>query len=117
VLGLVKVALVLAVLGVVVYDAGAVVVNHVQVDELGQSALRAAVQRTQAPGGTAPAAVAEAAQAGLARSDRAELGAAVVDTAGVHVTVRQDARVLVLDRLGPLADLVTAEVTKTAVPG
>jgi hypothetical protein len=38
----------------------------------------------------------------------------VLDETGLTVTISQDARVLILDRLGPLSDLATSTVTKTA---
>lgn len=114
-MSLLKTVAILAVIGVILFDVGAVIVNHVQADELGQAALRSAVERTQTPAGRRPEAITEAAQAGLERrSDRAELEAATLDESGLTVTIRQDARVLILDRLGPLGDLATARVTKRA---
>lgn len=115
--GPLKLLVVVVVLGLVLYEAGAVMVNVVQVDELAQSALRNAVQQAQSPAGRTPDAVQEAARAGLARSDRARLETAVLDAAGLTVTVSQDARTIVLHRLGPLADLATARSTKTAEAG
>jgi hypothetical protein len=111
---LLKIAVVLAVIGVILYDASAVMVNAVQTDELGQMALRAAVAQAQTVAGRQPEAITEAARTGLGGSDRARLDAAVLDETGLTVTISQDARVLILDRLGPLSDLATSTVTKTA---
>lgn len=113
-MSLIKLVVVLALIGVVLFDAGAVLVNQVQTDELGQEALRAAVQSAQTPAGRQPTALEEAASAPLSGSERARLESVTLDAEGLTVTISQDARVAVLDRLGPLADLATAEVTKQA---
>jgi hypothetical protein len=113
---LLKLLAILGVVGIILYETGAVVVNHVQADELGGAVLRAAVQQAESPQGRREGAITEAAETAVARSDRARLVEAALDGGEVRVTIEQDAQVLVLDRLGPLADLATATVTKTATP-
>jgi hypothetical protein len=114
---LLRLVAILLIIGVVLFDAGAVLVNRVQTDELAQRALRSAVNAAQSPEGRRPEAVVASATAGLSRSDRARLVSATLDAAGLTVVVSMPAEVLVLDRLGPLSDLATATVTKTALSG
>lgn len=116
-MSMVKVVAVLAVLGVLLFDAGAVLVNRVQADEVAQTVLRSAVTAAQTPEGRLPDAVVASAQAGLTGQDEVRLDSAVLDANGLTVVISKDAKVLVLDRLGPLAGLATATVSKTAAPG
>jgi hypothetical protein len=110
---LIKIVAILAIIGVVVFDTGAVIVNHVQLDDVAQTTLRTTAQSARTGADRRPAALTQAAEQALDQaSERAELVEVTLESSRLRVTVRQDAQVLLLDRLGPLADLATAEVTK-----
>jgi hypothetical protein len=108
---LLKLVLSFAILGLVVYEAGAVVLSRVQVDQIAIDAARDAGFSYGKDGSTAKAEQTAAAHA-------ARNGAAVVDfrvdrqNETVTVTVRKNASTLVIHRLGFLEGLTEAETTQ-----
>lgn len=110
--GLLKIVLVLLVFGLVVYEAGAVGVNYMQLDDLAGQAARAGAST---PPQQRTAATVERAVLATLEGSGANLDAFEVTRDGVTVTVSRPARVMVVDHLGPLADLARAERTKQAV--
>jgi hypothetical protein len=114
---LLKTIAIICVIGVVLFDIGAVIVNHVQLDEATQNVLRETSATLDTTAGRRPDVITATAQEAAARrSDRAVVEEAVLDESGFTVTMSQEARVLLLDRLGPLSDYATARVTKSAEP-
>lgn len=110
--GLLKIVVVLLVFGLVVYEAGAVAVNYMQLDDLAGQAVRAGAST---PPQQRTAATVERAMLAELEGSGADLDQFEVDPEGVSLTISRQARVLVLDRLGPLADVARAERTKRAV--
>jgi hypothetical protein len=110
-MNLVKLVLTLALVALVLYEGAALAVNHVQTDDLAQRALRAA-ERAGDPAGVGQTDAVTAAEQVVAGHPRARLDAVGVEGSTVTVTVTQDARVIVLDRLGPLSDLAVTTITK-----
>lgn len=109
--GLLKVVAALLLVGLVVYEAGAIAVNHFQIDDLAGQAVRAGAgtpqqQRTHATVERAVLAVLEGSDARLEELE--------VDGGQVVVTVSRAARVLILDRIPPAEGIVRAEQRKTA---
>jgi hypothetical protein len=109
--GLLKVVAALLVLGLILYEASAIAVNHFQVDSLAGEAVRAGAgtppqQRTHATVERAVLAALEGSDARLEQLD--------VSGEEVELTVSRTARVLLLDRIPPAAGLVTAVYRKSA---
>lgn len=110
--GLLKTIVVLAVIGVALYDGGAVLVNQFQLDEAAGDAIRIAAQDygTHRSANGAETVANEV----LEELTGAELSEFTVDEVGMRMTVGRPAPVLVLDRIPPLADWAHGAVTKTA---
>lgn len=108
--GLLKLLLFLAVLALIVFEAGAVMVNQVQADEAAGGAARAALAASASS--RAQPHLEEAARAAL--PERTTLDALTADAEGVEVTVTRQANVVVLDRIGPLEGLASATVSRRA---
>jgi hypothetical protein len=110
--GVTKLVLALLIFGLIVYEAVAVGVNFVQLDDIAGTAIRegAAVPRAER---TEPH-VERAVRASLEEHPGATLESFRMNGESLEVTVRRTARVLVLTRLGPLADWADNSVTKRA---
>lgn len=109
--GLFKLVLALLAIGLVLFEVGAIAVNYVQLDSLAGDAARAGAstppqQRTYAT-------VERAVLAELEGSG-ARLEALEIEGETVAVTVSRPARVLLVDRIGVLDDVVRARHTKRA---
>lgn len=109
--GLLKIVVALLVLGLVLYEAGAIAVNYFQVDDLAGRAARAGAstppqQRTHATVERAVLAVLE--------SSDAQLEELEVEGDEITLTISRPARVLLLDRIPPAEGLTTAERRKRA---
>lgn len=106
-----KLVLSFAIIGLVVYEAGAVVLSRVQVDQIAIDAAREAGFSYGKDGSTAKAE--KTAVAFAARS-----GADVVDfridrqNETVTVTIRKDASTLIIHRIGPFERFTKAEATQ-----
>jgi hypothetical protein len=108
--GLLKIVVGLIIFGLIVYEAGAITVNQAQLDDQAQSATLeglgalATGQRSTAVEQTVHAAV----------DPSMAVDWVAVDQGRVTVTLSRQARVLLLDRLGPLADLTQQTATHTS---
>lgn len=110
--GLLRTVLALLVVGLVLFEIGAVLVNRVQLDEAARVAAQAGAQGLAERGSQR---VAEAAvQARLGEERDVALDAVVVDAPRVTVTVSRPAPVLLLDRMGPLARYAVGRATVSA---
>jgi hypothetical protein len=107
--GVVKAAVVLAIVGVSVFDGMALVINRIQLDDIAGSALRAGLQAWESP-----ATVRSAVEARLEREEDVRLDDLEVSRDHVELTVSRPARTLVLHRIGPIADATETAVTKEA---
>lgn len=110
--GLLRIAAFVLALALVLFEAGAVAVNRIQLDDVGQEAARAgafALRDQQSR-----RAVTQAAQEVVAFREGVVLDAVDIDGDAVTVTVSREAPVLVIDRIGPIASWAQATVTKTA---
>lgn len=112
--GLGKMLAGLILLGVVLFDGGAVVVNRVQLDEAARSAARVGAVTWSQQGSSR--AVERAVLGDLSGQSGMALDAVTVTDARVEVTVSRHAAVLVLDRLGPLARHVQGSATSVSGP-
>ncbi len=111
--GLVKLVVFILALALVVHEAVAIAVNHVQLDDIGRDAV---LSGAAVPSGQrTPAHVERAVLASLDEHEGARLEAFAADREAVRVTVGRTANVLVLDRLGPLSSWSENSVTKQAV--
>lgn len=109
--GLLKLLAFFAIVGLLIFEVGAIAVNRVQLDDAAGQAARAAAA-TAGARRTRPDQLQEAAQSTLPEDVRLE--AVSLEGQTVEVTVSRQAPVLVLDRLGPLADWAEATVVKEA---
>jgi hypothetical protein len=116
--GLLKLVAFLLALAFVVFEVVAVGVNYVQLDDIATQAARAGAsvgqrERTQAH-------VERAVLAVLEEHESTRLEDLDIDRRALEVTVGRTARVLVLDRLGPLgrlAERTVSRMTKKALDG
>jgi hypothetical protein len=108
-----KVAVVWAVIGVLLFDAGSMVVNYVGLDSTADDIANSLAVDIAANGGEVnPVAVTDAAKV-LARDAGARLKQAEVDSEGVlHIRLRRSARTLFASRIEGLRPW--AEATATA---
>ena len=102
--GLLKLVTFLLALALVVFEAVAIAVNFVQLDDIAGEAVRSGASVTQR----------ERTEAHVERAVLAVLEELRMDAQSLEITVGRPARVLVLDRLGPLADLADNTLTKRA---
>jgi hypothetical protein len=110
--GLVKLVTFLLAVALVAFEVVAIAVNYVQLDGIAGEAVRsgAAVSQNE----RTEAHVERAVLAVLAEHDDARLEELSMDRSALEITIGRPARVLVLDRLGPLADLAENSLTKQA---
>lgn len=111
-MSLVKTVLVLAVIGLVLFDGVAVMVNHVQTDDLAGRALRAAERTSGSTSAARQTSAQEAAEQAVAEHRRATVEEVATAGGTLAVTVTQTAPVIWLDRVGPLEDWAVSTVTK-----
>jgi Flp pilus assembly protein TadG len=110
--GLMKIVLFLLIVFYLVFEIAAVTVNQVQLDDAAQTAARLGAQALRDRRG--PAGAEEAVQQPL--PDNVTLEGISIAGDEVTVTATRAAAVLLLDRLGPLAQFATSTVTATAGP-
>jgi hypothetical protein len=110
--GLLKLVGFLLGLAFVVFEVVAIAVNYVQLDDIATQAARAGASVGQQERSVAH--VERAVLAVLEEHDSARLEELDIDRQSLEVTVGRTARVLVLDRLGPLGDLAENSLTKRA---
>lgn len=110
--GLLKLVAGLLMLGVVLFDTGAVIVNHVQLDEVAWATATHGARTWTAQRSTA--AVHTAVQQRLARHASMTLEDVVVAEDRVAVTLSRPANVLLLSRLGPLSAYARGRATATS---
>lgn len=109
---LLKLVAFLLALGLVIFEVVAVGVNFVQLDGIAGDAIRAGAsvperERTEAR-------VERAILGALESRPDAALASFTMERDALEITVTRTANVLVLDRLGPLADLAENSLTKRA---
>lgn len=110
--GLLKLVVGLLLLGVVLFDTGAVIVNRVQLDETASATATSGARAWTAQRSTA--AVHTAVQQRLARHATMTLEDVVVADDHVAVTLSRPANVLLLSRLGPLSAYAHGQATATS---
>lgn len=110
----VKMLAALLLIGLAMFEAGAIGVNRIQLDDIAGKAIRAAARAYQDQSSRSPAAVTVAVEGSLADHPQVRLVDVAVDPEGVSITISRTAPVLVVDRIGPLADWAEAEVSKHA---
>lgn len=111
---LARLVIAVAVVGTLLYDTAAVGVNYFALDsEASNIALELSNVGADAPGG--PWALERAAR-DLAKDAGAKLVSVVreTDREAVRLTIRRDAKTLLLDRIGPVAEWATATATGRA---
>ena len=109
---LLKVVLAVLVFALVVHEAVAIAVNYVQLDGISGEAVRAGA--TVSAGERTEAHVERAVLAALDEHPAARLEHLAMDREALEITVARTARVLVLDRLGPLEGWADNAVSKQA---
>jgi hypothetical protein len=116
-IGLVKLLVGLAVVGLVLFELGAVAVNHVQLDGLAERAARSAAASHATRPTRELTTARQGAEAAIADEPHAHLVDVTLQQDGrVAVTLSRPARVLVIDRIGFLEDFATAAITRSAAP-
>lgn len=113
--GLFHIVLSLALMGIVLFEIGAVAVNFVQVDEIGRDAARAAAAALR--GGASSGEVQQAAEAGVEMQPGVRVGPVAIDHGTVTVTVSRSAPVLLADRIPPLREHLVAFATHRSNAG
>jgi hypothetical protein len=114
-IGFVKLLVGLAIVGLVLFEAGAVIVNHVQLDTLSERVAQAAASGHAARPARDLSGARQAAEAAVVAHPAARVDDVhLLPDGRVAVVVTQEANVLVLDRLGPLSDLASATATRSA---
>ena len=108
--GLAKLVGFLLALALVVFEVVAIGVNYVQLDDIAEEAVRAGASATEHR--RTEAHVERAILAALEHHEGVRLDDLDLGPDAIEVTVARTARVLVLDRLGPLADLADNSLTK-----
>ena len=108
---LLQLLIVLAIVGLIVYEAVALAITAVRVDDLAREVARSARDEYRAEQSLASArAVAEEA----AGEEEATVVTLETDEDALIVTLEKDANTLVVHRIGPLADRLTPTATRRA---
>jgi hypothetical protein len=116
-IGLVKLLVGLAIVGLILYEAGAVAVNHVQLDALGERVAQSAAASHASRPTRDLTTARQGAEAAIADHPAAHIDdVRLAEDGAVVVVISQEARVVLIDRLGPLSDLATATITRSANP-
>lgn len=110
--GLAKTVVVLALIGVALFDFGAVTVNALQLDDIAGSTLRLARQSYAETGRIE--ATTEAVQARLEREDEVRLEELAVDDGELVLTLGRPSATLLTHRIPPLEPHTHRTVTKRA---
>jgi hypothetical protein len=110
--GLLKLVAFLLALALVVFEIVAIAVNYVQLDDIAGQAVRGGASVTQRE--RTEAHVERAVLAVLDEHEGARLEDLRMNRQSLEITVGRQARVLVLNRLGPLGDLADNSLTKRA---
>lgn len=118
---LVRVAVLLAVIGVVGFDAGSIVVNNVTLSSTAEEiAIAVSIDVSENRGGLFPAtrvydmAVAEIEAEGIENVRVIRKGTEIDEEGNVHIRLRRRAETLVADLIGPLEKYTVATVTGQA---
>jgi len=111
--GLLRTVAVLLVGGLVLFDGGAVAINHIQLEETARVAARAGAGALAGEGSHA---VREAVVERLEQETGMTLADLTIERGQVAVTVARPAAVLVLDRVRPLASYAQGSASAAASP-
>jgi hypothetical protein len=118
---LVRVALFLAVIGVVGFDLGSIVVNNVTLSSTAEElAIAVSIDVSENPGGIFPdtriydMAVAEMEAEGIEKVRVIRKGTEIDEEGNVHIRLRRRAETLVADLIGPLETYTVATATGQA---
>lgn len=113
--GLLKLVATLLALGLVLFDAGALIVNQVQLDEAARVAATAGARAWASAHD--PATVEDTVRNRLARHPSVALEGIAIEDAHVTVSVTRAARVVLVQHMAPLAKFAQGRAASTSEPG